>query len=34
MVAGRMKAAGPEQSFFYASGRSSTEAGFLFQLLA
>ncbi len=30
----RMKAAGPERSFFYASGRASNEAGFLFQLLA
>lgn len=26
--------AGPDRSFFYASGRSSNEAGFLFQLLA
>src|SRR5262249_31204348 len=26
--------AGPERSFFYASGRSSNEAGFLLQLLA
>ncbi len=30
----RMKAAGPERSFFYASGRASNEAGFLFQMLA
>lgn len=30
----RMKAAGPQRSFFYASGRSSNEAGFLLQLLA
>ena len=29
-----MKAAGPERSFFYASGRASNEAGFLFQMLA
>ena len=32
--ADRMKAAGPERSFFYASGRASNEAGFLFQMLA
>lgn len=30
----RMKAAGPLRSFFYASGRASNEAGFLFQMLA
>jgi molybdopterin-dependent oxidoreductase alpha subunit len=30
----RMKAAGPDRSFFYASGRASNEAGFLFQMLA
>lgn len=30
----RMKVAGPERSFFYASGRASNEAGFLFQMLA
>ncbi|MFO0975344.1 MAG: FdhF/YdeP family oxidoreductase [Planctomycetaceae bacterium] len=30
----KMKAAGPEKSFFYASGRASNEAGFLFQMLA
>ena len=30
----RMKAAGPGRSFFYASGRASNEAGFLFQMLA
>jgi len=30
----RMKSAGPERSFFYASGRASNEAGFLFQMLA
>ena len=29
-----LQAAGPERSFFYASGRSSNEAGFLLQLLA
>ncbi|OFW17138.1 MAG: histidine kinase [Acidobacteria bacterium RIFCSPLOWO2_02_FULL_67_21] len=29
-----LKASGPGQSFFYASGRSSNEAGFLLQLLA
>ncbi len=29
-----MAAAGPERSFFYASGRSSNEAGFLLQLIA
>lgn len=33
-VSERMKAAGPEKSFFYASGRASNEAGFLFQLMA
>lgn len=33
-IADKMKAAGPERSFFYASGRSSNEAGFLLQLLA
>lgn len=33
-AAERLKAAGPERSFFYASGRSSNEAGFLLQLLA
>jgi anaerobic selenocysteine-containing dehydrogenase len=30
----RLKAAGPDRSFFYASGRASNEAGFLFQMLA
>jgi len=30
----RMSAAGPERSFFYASGRSSNEAGFLLQLIS
>jgi molybdopterin-dependent oxidoreductase alpha subunit len=34
LVAERMRAAGPERSFFYASGWASNEAGFLFQLLA
>ena len=29
-----MKQAGPERSFFYASGRSSNEAGFLLQLMS
>lgn len=29
-----LKAAGPSRSFFYASGRSSNEAGFLLQLFA
>jgi molybdopterin-dependent oxidoreductase alpha subunit len=33
-LAARLKAAGPARSFFYASGRSSNEAGFLLQLLA
>ena len=33
-LADRLKAAGPTRSFFYASGRSSNEAGFLLQLLA
>ncbi len=33
-LADRLKAAGPERSFFYASGRSSNEAGFLLQLAA
>ena len=30
----RLKNAGPSRSFFYASGRSSNEAGFLLQLFA
>ena len=30
----RMKAAGPQRAFFYASGRASNEAGFLFQMLS
>ncbi len=33
-LAARLKAAGPARSFFYASGRSSNEAGFLLQLFA
>jgi molybdopterin-dependent oxidoreductase alpha subunit len=33
-VAARLRASGPGRSFFYASGRSSNEAGFLLQLLA
>ncbi|MFK8054328.1 MAG: FdhF/YdeP family oxidoreductase [Woeseiaceae bacterium] len=34
LSADRLKATEPQRSFFYASGRSSNEAGFLFQLLA
>lgn len=33
-LADRLRMSGPERSFFYASGRSSNEAGFLFQLFA
>lgn len=33
-LASRLKQAGPQRSFFYASGRSSNEAGFLLQLFA
>lgn len=33
-LADRLKLAGPQRSFFYASGRSSNEAGFLLQLFA
>lgn len=33
-TAGAMKQSGPERSFFYASGRSSNEAGFLLQLMS
>ena len=33
-LAARLKASGPGRSFFYASGRSSNEAGFLLQLFA
>ena len=34
LAAARFTAAAPEKSFFYSSGRSSNEAGFLLQLLA
>jgi molybdopterin-dependent oxidoreductase alpha subunit len=34
MAAGRMAATDPARAFFYASGRSSNESGFLLQLLA
>ena len=34
ILAAHLKAAGPTRSFFYASGRSSNEAGFLLQLFA
>src|SRR5262245_9445071 len=33
-LANQLKAAGPMRTFFYASGRSSNEAGFLLQLFA
>jgi molybdopterin-dependent oxidoreductase alpha subunit len=33
-IADKLKQAGPPRSFFYASGRSSNEAGFLLQLMA
>ena len=33
-IARQMRACSPEEVFFYASGRSSTEAGFLLQLFA
>lgn len=33
-LASALKASGPERTFFYASGRSSNEAGFLLQLFA
>lgn len=33
-VAARLAATAPERSFFYSSGRSSNEAGFILQLLA
>jgi len=33
-LSAKLKASGPGHSFFYASGRSSNEAGFLLQLLA
>jgi len=34
ILANKLRAAGPTRSFFYASGRSSNEAGFLLQLFA
>jgi molybdopterin-dependent oxidoreductase alpha subunit len=34
VVAGKLKAVSPEESFFYFSGRSSNEAAFLLQLFA
>ncbi|MGV8855434.1 MAG: FdhF/YdeP family oxidoreductase [Devosia sp.] len=34
LAADRLMATDPQRSFFYSSGRSSNEAGFLFQLLA
>ncbi len=34
LLSDKLQAAGPTRSFFYASGRSSNEAGFLFQLFA
>ncbi|WP_049723302.1 FdhF/YdeP family oxidoreductase [Gilvimarinus polysaccharolyticus] len=34
LAADRFKATSPERSFFYSSGRSSNEAGFVLQLLA
>lgn len=34
LAASALAAAGPDRTFFYSSGRSSNEAGFLFQLLA
>ncbi len=33
-LASQLQSAGPQRSFFYASGRSSNEAGFLLQMLA
>src|SRR5262249_38245460 len=33
-IAHQLKSTGPNQNFFYASGRSSNEAGFVLQLLA
>ena len=33
-AAGRLRATTPDRTFFYSSGRSSNEAGFVFQLLA
>lgn len=34
IAADRLRATDPDRSFFYSSGRSSNEAGFLFQLIA
>jgi molybdopterin-dependent oxidoreductase alpha subunit len=34
LIGDRLRAAPPERSFFYSSGRSSNEAGFLMQLMA
>ncbi len=34
IAADRLRATDPDRTFFYSSGRSSNEAGFLFQLLA
>lgn len=34
LMAERLQTAGPDRSFFYASGRSSNEAGFLLQLMS
>ena len=34
IAAARLRAAPPERTFFYSSGRSSNEAGFVFQLFA
>jgi len=34
LVVDRLKAAGLERTFYYASGRSSNEAGFLFQMMS
>ena len=34
IAAKRLRATDPDRSFFYSSGRSSNEAGFLFQLIA
>ncbi|MEZ6044422.1 MAG: molybdopterin-dependent oxidoreductase [Planctomycetaceae bacterium] len=33
-IAGQMQASGPDKTFFYVSGRSSNEAGFLLQMMA
>ncbi|QDU82762.1 Formate dehydrogenase H [Polystyrenella longa] len=33
-IAGQMNASGPDKTFFYVSGRSSNEAGFLLQMMA